>query len=308
MVNSLLEQWKELMLQASEALGQNNYTAYDNAMLQLNDTYDRIKEENSLRYECVNFGMSNHIFENIMPSLFLGGKNGRKVIKEFMDLMQNDNNLRSQLQFYSSLNNYNDIGDVKDYINEALDIVKKQIDVKTLSESNNKLNKLIKKYDLKPSEHISKEAMGLYEACDYLMKNDKKLGNLSMIHASVDKVGKFIMENKDKKVSDGVLTIDEISKRLSNNLDNILTEEERRLVDDIIDSKSNMAEQRQEKLFNKFKNECLALIDKVMLEAKDNEKENLLKIKEQITSKQFCKESLIKDMAKLLEIRDILMS
>ena len=75
-----------------------------------------------------------------------------------------------------------------------------------------------------------------------------------------------------------------------------------------MDFKQGEKDEKKEKLFNRFKNECLNTINKLISEADSDEKEGLLAIKEQIEEKEYCAETLVKDMAKLLEIRDILMS
>ena len=75
-----------------------------------------------------------------------------------------------------------------------------------------------------------------------------------------------------------------------------------------MDFKKNDNNEKKEKLFNRFKNECLNTINKLISESEGEEKEGLLAIKEQIVDKEYCAETLVKDMAKLLEIRDILMS
>jgi hypothetical protein len=61
-------------------------------------------------------------------------------------------------------------------------------------------------------------------------------------------------------------------------------------------------------MFNKLKTECLTLIDKLMVESSEDEKSGLDTIKNQIVDKNFCNETLVQDIAKLLEIRDILIN
>ena len=88
----------------------------------------------------------------------------------------------------------------------------------------------------------------------------------------------------------------------------MLNEEERDFVKEITDFKKNGNDEKKMKLFNKFKNECIVTIDKLISESNDDEKDGLIAIKNQITSKEYCSETLVKDMAKLLEIRDVLVS
>ena len=58
-------------------------------------------------------------------------------------------------------------------------------------------------------------------------------------------------------------------------------------------------------LFNKFKNECLEKINAMLKE--DAENSGLIDLSKQINEMTFDKNNIVKDIAKLLEIRDILM-
>lgn len=86
----------------------------------------------------------------------------------------------------------------------------------------------------------------------------------------------------------------------------MLNEDERALVNDIINSRSSVAEKRQIKFFNDLKEKCLDKINKMITESNDEDKEGLESIKEEIASMQYCKESIIKDTAKLLEVGAVL--
>ena len=59
-------------------------------------------------------------------------------------IVKKDNNLLVQFKFYNALKNINEGVDKRVYVSEALQILKKNINVKTLNESNNKLFNIIK--------------------------------------------------------------------------------------------------------------------------------------------------------------------
>ena len=69
--------------------------------------------------------------------------------------------------------------------------------------------------------------------------------------------------------------------------------------------KTPIADHRKEKLFNKFKIECISKIDEML--SKEPKNEELSSLRKQIEEQKFNKNSIVKDIAKLLEIRDILM-
>ena len=100
-----------------------------------------------------------------------------------------------------------------------------------------------------------------------------------------------------------------IIKQTTENFDKklgMLTEAERSLVIDIINSKSSIAEQRQRKFFDSLKEKCISKLNKMINESSDENKDGLLAIKEEITSMQYCKETIVKDTAKLLEVGSVL--
>ena len=69
-----------------------------------------------------------------------------------------------------------------------------------------------------------------------------------------------------------------------------------------------MVEERHQKVFNRFKNECLEQIKTLKETISDKgELEGLERLEEDIEKRTYCKETVISDLAKLLEVRDILL-
>lgn len=302
--NEYILQWRELVLKAAKALEEKNFDLYDTLMREANIAYDEYKRDSALTYECTNFGMANYIFEDALPKLF---KNNSKAVKEFISTIKEDKNLLYQFQFYKALEKYNKGMSSKDYINEALEIVKNNIDKKTINESNGKLARIINKYNIKPIQTISNENLELFESCDFLFKSTRRLTNLNEINENINKVKNYTEKYYDFTNEDGN-NIFKMVENFEKKYNSLLNEEEKDFVKEIMYFKKNDNNEKKEKLFNKFKNECLNTINKLISESEGEEKEGLLAIKEQIVDKEYCAETLVKDMAKLLEIRDILMS
>ena len=248
--------------------------------------------------------MSNYIFEDALPKLFKSNKN---AVKEFITTIKEDNNLKKQFQFYKALESYNSNMDCRDYINESLKLVIGSIDKKSISESNEKLNRIIKKYDIKPSTVISEDKLKFFNNCDFLFKNEKKLTNLANITENVDGIISYITTNVNSINETKTNTFDLI-ENFESKYSSLLNEEEKDFVKEIINCKSKNNVEKKEKLFNGIKNECLNIIDKLISESNDDDKIGLEAIKEQICSKMFCEGTLVSDVASLLEIRDILKS
>ena len=149
--------------------------------------------------------------------------------------------------------------------------------------------------------------MGLFESCDFLFKNNKKLTNLTRINECINNIVNYTNNKKvgiNESNNNSLQMIDEFKKKY----DSLLNEEEKSFVKEIMDFKKSDENNKKKNIFNKFKNECLNCIEKLVKESEDDEKEGLLAIKEQIESKEFNIETVVSDLAKLLEIRDVLNS
>lgn len=293
--------WRNIMLSASSALETKDFNLYYQLIDEANKIVDMIKKDEELTYECNNFGMANYVFENALPKLFKSNKN---AVKEFISTIKEDKNLLNQFRFYYALNNFNENLDAKEYLNESLTILQENIDTKTLNESNAKLSNIIKKYNLKPSEIISEDKINYFNDCDYLFKSSKKLTNLAIINKMTNNVVKYMTENAKSSNSDKENIINDINNFISKNSSSLNTEE-KEFVKDVLNSNID----KRKNVFNKLKNECVEILHNTLKNTIDSDEINELnEIKEQIIKKEFCNETLIKDINKLLEIREVLMS
>ena len=299
--NRYILQIKDYFSKAIEALENNNVEEYGNFVKEADKMFQLYKEDAKLTYECTNFGMANHIFENALPKLF---KSHSKVIREFINTIKGDKNLLAQFKFQVALKGISEGVDKRCYINDALELSKNNIDIKSLKESNEKLFKIIEKYDIKPSEMINENDLRLYESCDYLFKNNPKLSNLNKINENINVLLSSI-ENKscvheDKK--DFSCMVQEFDEKYGK----ILNEDEKSLVKTILETKSSDSFDKKKELYDAYKNECIEKINSLYESASNEEKEGLTAIKEQLETQVFSEETLIKDLARLLEIRDVL--
>ncbi len=75
---------------------------------------------------------------------------------------------------------------------------------------------------------------------------------------------------------------------------------------DITTIRNKDAGYSSEKLLNKFKNESLTEIGKLLTVARDLKKQIILKgLEEQIQGMQYSSETIVRDLAKLIEICDV---
>lgn len=296
-------EWRNAIDKAAKALNENNIYAYENAMNEANLVFEDFKKDLSLTYDCTNFGMANAIVESKLVDLF---KNNKKAVKEITKLIKEDKNLNAQFNFFEAINKCPETLDAKEYIKESLSLVDKKINKNTLRESNAKLNALVQKYNIKPSEQLSEENLKLYEACDHLFRTSPNLSNLASRSEKMNVVVEYAEKNK-KALTEAKNNVNKLIEDFEHKYGSLLNEEEKSFVQEIIDWKGQKTNENKTRLFNKLKNECIAAADKLIKEASDEEKEGLEAIKEQISNKEFCQETIVKDVAKMLEIRDVLM-
>lgn len=304
-INKYITKWDNIIKEAYNALESNDFSTYEALMESAHETYENYKRDRSLVYECTNFGLANYIFEDALPQLF---KNNKVAVKEFMTLVKEDKNLKTQLKFYTAMKNYNDSLDAEKYLTEMVELTSSDINPKTLQESNDKINDLIKKHEIKPNTRVSDEIVGLYESCDYLLKNKRKLTNLSQVNEAFNNVVSYMKKNPSTKINETKNNFNSLVEEFEKKYGNMLSEAERDFVKEITMSKEADRNNKKEKLFNNLKTECLNIIDKLIKESNQDDANGLEAIKEQITSKSFCHETLVQDVAKLLEIRDILLN
>ena len=79
-------------------------------------------------------------------------------------------------------------------------------------------------------------------------------------------------------------------------------------IKEIIDTKSTNAVEKKEALFTNLKNECVDIINTLLETSDSDDKDGLTVIIEQLNDMKFCENTLVKDVAKLLELKDIFKS
>lgn len=292
----------------SEALENNDFKAYEYVKDMLDEAIEDKKHEAELMKEMntYNFGILNHIFEAELPTLI---KSNKKAVREVIKTIKEDKNLLGQFNFYHVIKEQYKGGvtskvDERTALETIAKIVCEDIDVNTVKESNKKLRKVMIENHIVPSDFVDDENRALYESGNIILTKKKTTANVMPLIESYDAVCQYMKVHKDDDAKSSVdvgKLVREFEERLKTNLN----ESEISFVKQITDFKSPIAEQRKEKLFNKFKNECIEKVNKMLSE--DSANINLLDLKKQLEEQKFNNETIVKDIAKLLEIRDILM-
>lgn len=301
--NKLLGEWEKAMKAWASAMKKGDTEVADIMQQRANEAYKQYKDEADYETSIANSTAAElgSMFESVLPTLFVKNK---KAVGDILKLIKEDSNIKAQLQFFEAMKNYDGSIDAKEYINESLNLASKNINPKTLKESNKKLGELMLSHNVRPDELISENKENFFNAGTYLLTHKKNLNNLSELAKQRAIVENYIVANK-KEIDENKISIKKITEDFDKKMA-MLSEEEKSLVQDIINSNSSIAEKRQMKFFNDLKEKCLDKINKMINESSEEEKYGLQSIKEEISSMAYCKESIIKDTAKLLEIGAVL--
>ena len=294
--------WINASEKAKDALVNGDMEAFNKYFQEMEDAAERYREACNFEDSTINanFATLNTTVESVLPKLMVKNK---KALKECVKLIKEDKNLSAQFKFCNSLRKFNCDTDAKDYINESLSLVAKDIDYKTLKESNRKFAKLLIKHNIKPSNDINENDLKFAKNCDYLLTHKKTLNNLTEFTNNIKSASNYIVENR--KLNENKVDVLSMAEQVEKKL-NSLNESERALVADIMMANSAGAELRRMNLFNKIKNECIEKINKMISENDGSEKERLLNLKETIMLKEYDKNNIVADIAKLLEVGAVL--
>ena len=305
--NKYQEEFSNFISIMNEALKRNDFAVYDAAKEMLEEAIDDCKKERALMNELktTNFGKLNHIFEEALPELL---KTNKKAVRNVIKTIKEDKNLLGEFNFYHLIKNYNSKIDESTTPEEMLavieEMVSKNINRKTIEESNKKLMNVMIKSGVKPLSHIDEKNNKLYESGAVILSKEPKLTNLYKLHENRKAVADYMETNKDRVVKEEV-DAQKLISDFEKNMREKLTESEVSFVQQITDFRSPIAEKRKEKLFNKLKEDCVAAVNSMLKENDDNPQ--IKSLGKQLDELKFSNESIVKDIAKLLEIRDILM-
>lgn len=300
--NKYVKAWQDLSIKMNEAMQKDDFELADKLLEQSTKVYNRYKECSSLpsANRLKSFGELNYMLESELPRLF---KKNKKALKECTVLVKEDKNLRSAFRLIDALRKYNCEGDAHGYVTESVKLASTDINKSTFKESVNRFADMLSKYEI-GGYSIDEEAVRYFKDCEKVLCEERNLTNITDYTNSINSIASYIEKHK-KPMVESIKSVDVIVEDLEKKIAN-LTEEEQSLVQDIIDFKKPMVEERQEKLFNRFKDECIRTIDSLIKEASGDDLEGLNSIKEQLRNKSYCKETIVQDIANLLEIRDVL--
>lgn len=250
-----------------------------------------------------NFGKIKNTYNNILIESITSKKDENKsVFKNYIKAIKSDEILKEQFLIYNNIENKVEADRFKatEYVKESIALLSKY-PKQSIIESNTKLiSNVAYEFD------VDYDKQDLHEAITTLVFTERKASTLDAILEATDKVVDYIINNKAKEVNEGLGIPN--SMLLSLSVDNFneeykeLSESEKAIVSVMIES----TPEEKEKLFKDTNTECVSLINSKLEESDINAKEKLLSVKERLLNQTYNNESFIKDITKLIELKETL--
>ena len=306
-VNS--EKGSVLMQQALKKYAKGDFEGGDKDRAEANRYYDLASAEinseegkiTQLYGEARNFGIIYNVFEQNIENLW-DTKAGKKIVKECYNLIKTNKVLNEQFKIYDMFEKAQNIEDVKDFVNEASNIVK-TFDKKIVRENNEKLIKFIRDKKLDEYVDIPEETENLYEAIEYIVLNKKTYNNVNDFLKAQNVITEHIIKNQKNNIVENKLTsaefenkIEEVEKEITENIN----QEEKTLLDRFLTNKK----QNKKEVFENYKRKTLRKIREMIENSEDSDKSQWNKIYENVSSKNFS-ENMSENITNCAEMMEI---
>lgn len=247
------------------------------------------------------FGVLNGIMEScVAESKVKDAKSN--AINECIKIIKNDKNLINEARFYNAMLSYDGSVDAKEFVNEALSLVSGKINPKTMDASSTALAEKMFDSNLTNMKAIDEGYENFVKNCDYVLRTKKNLNNIGKVENTINEIAEYISENKHaiNEACSVYSACDDFDKHFKT-----LNESERELVNDIIGASNGIKEEKQRNLFKFYQEECIKHLDDLIKETDDEHKSKLTSLKEQIATKEYNKDTIVKDITKFLQIGSI---
>lgn len=243
-----------------------------------------------------NFGVIYKIFESNTRNL-LRDKTSQKKLKKIMGLIRENKVLNDEFNVYNAFTNPINVENPKEYVSEAISLITRY-SKKALRENNEKLINLFKEYKLNENISVDDNEIELFENIEYLLLHNKDFKNLNKYNEIQNKLCEYVTEN-NVMLTESV-NIDEVYENKLNEFidkhNNELNDDEINLIMEVNDPS------KAKKLFNKYKNEVVSLVNEQIEKGKDVE--SWKPILEKISSKVYEQKTALTDIAEFIEIKN----
>ena len=306
-VNS--EKGSVLMQQALKKYAKGDFEGGDKDRAEANRYYDLASAEinseagkmTQLYGESRNFGIIYNVFEQNIENLW-DTKDGKKIVKECYNLIKSNKVLNEQFKIYDMFEKAQNVEDVKDFVNEASNIIK-TFDKNIVKENNEKLIKFIRDKKLDEYVDIPEETENLYEAIEYIVLNEKTYDNVNDFVKAQNVITEHIIKNQKNNIVENKLTSAEFENKIEeveNEINEKINQDEKTLLDSFLTTKK----QNKKEVFENYKRKTLRKIKEMIESSEDSDKVQWNEIYENVSSKNFS-ESMSENITNCAEMIEI---
>lgn len=258
----------------------------------------------------MDFGtLKNKFTQILIESHIKGDEKGKKLYKQFLKIIKENETLRSNFIVYKNIENKVSKSEIEanEYLKENLSLLEKYRDtrgkkVKSIYESNNQLLSLLKKHGYKLTDKPSE----LHEALHKLTTSEKNVSNINELHESFEKVKTWLTTPKSTKIKEVEKPVD------ANKFLNIVVEKYNKKYSDLSEQdkkilKVILSENENEKksLLEELSKDVIGIINESLSNHSNIEiKVKLLETKDIIRDMKYNKDTFKEDLLKIYELKN----
>lgn len=253
-----------------------------------------------------NFGLIKNTYNNILSENIVNkeGKN-RELFKTYLNEVKNNEILKTQFLIYKNIEDKIEENEskAKEFVKESISLMDK-FDKQSIIEANNKLSSYISEKNFDDSYGDETKLRDLHENISNLILTVKSPNTIDAIVESTYGIVNYIMENKAIEVNEDLgipnsilssLAVDKFNEEYKD-----INESYKVAIKLVMDS----SEEEKESFFNESVKECINLINENLETADITIKESLLSAKENLLNRNYNNESFVKDISKILELKE----
>lgn len=250
-----------------------------------------------------NFGQIKDTFNSILSESIIKKDNeGKKIFKEYLKILKENNSLRSQYLIFKNLEfkKFEFASDAKEYIKENIELLKK-LDKTELEKGKKDLLSLLE------NKNLVKDNSTLYDHINILSTTVKSASSLDKLQQSINYIKdrmttkEEVVENKEEAINvpPSVLT------KMATNRFNLkyadITEGEKEIIKTVL----NGNDEDKKNIYETLKVECIDIIDKRLTEEIDLDlKDKILKVKDKLLRMTYNPDEYVKDINSVYELKN----
>ena len=291
-----------LMKSALEKYGKGDFEGGEIDRKEANKYFDSANQDvsaeaekmSSLYGESRNFGIIFKVIEENTSGL-LEDKKKRDAYAKIIKLIREDKVLKKQFKLYEAFRNAEDVEYPEIFVQDMVNVACTGLNKKKITESNDKLLKLISEAKLNELVDIDDDEMDLYESIEYLITHKPTFGNMKDYSNAKGVVSEYIKRNC-AKTDENTLTEEDYHKSLkeiTEKYSNGITESEMELIK-LVESTED-----KEGLFETKRSEAIKSI-------KESIGDDSSDVIVQLNEMEYNPNTLLSDIAKFAEISQIM--